>query len=121
GHWMGPKELESYNVRLLDLRRRLIPEVDATEEALRENVAARGELSTVRTHPADQAADDLDAGIAIAQNEERLLEDVEAAITRIEDGTFGLCQNCGRKISIERLNAIPYTALCIDCARRTAT
>jgi RNA polymerase-binding protein DksA len=115
---MDDKRLESYRTRLLELRRRLVREVDSTVDALRQDVIAPGDISTLPTHPADQDAEGVDAEIAIAQNEERLLEEVGAALARIEEFTFGVCVECGREISAERLNAIPYAARCIDCARR---
>ena len=69
-------------------------------------------------HPGDANVEGLDAQIEVAQNEERLLEQVEAALGRIEAGTFGNCQECGREISRERLDAVPYARLCIECARK---
>ena len=69
------------------------------------------------THPADVDVEGLDAAIGIAQNEESLLEQVEGAIERIEAGTYGVCQQCGHTIDTERLQAVPYTSGCIDCAR----
>jgi RNA polymerase-binding protein DksA len=105
---------------LLGLRKRLTRDVEMAEEALRDDVVSPGELSNLHTHPADQSVDGMDKQIAIAQNEEHLLEEVEAALERIEQGTYGTCLNCGRKIARERLEAIPYTPLCIDCARLQA-
>ena len=114
---MDRTEQADYKARLIELRRRLKREVDSTEEALREDVAAPGALSSVPTHPADRDVEGLDAEIAIAQNEEHLLEQVEAALERIESGKFGVCQQCGKPIAKQRLQALPYTPRCIDCAR----
>jgi len=44
------------------------------------------------------------------------LDQIDAAIKRIEDGSYGLCETCGMKIPKSRLDAIPYAALCIHCA-----
>jgi len=117
---MEVREQEMYKPRLVSLGKRLTRDVEMAEEALRDDVVIPGELSKVPTHAADQAVDGMDKQIAIAQNEEYLLEEVEAALERIEQGTFGTCQNCGREISSQRLDAIPYTSLCIECARRQA-
>jgi DnaK suppressor protein len=117
---MQIRELDTYKLWLVSLRKRLTRDVEMAEEALRDDVASPGELSTLHTHAADQAAEGVDEQIAIAQNEEHLLEQVEAALERIEQGTYGTCQNCGRVIARERLDAIPYTPLCIECARRQA-
>jgi DnaK suppressor protein len=115
---MKRQEQTAYRPRLLELRHRLTREVNMAEEALREDVVPPGEVSTVPSHPADVAVEGLDKEIAIAQNEEELLEHVESALERIAEGTYGLCQHCGREIGRERLNALPYAPQCIDCAKR---
>lgn len=46
------------------------------------------------------------------------LRDVERALTKIQLGTYGTCESCGRTISVERLEAIPWALLCIDCKRK---
>ncbi len=114
---MDAKEQAGHKHQLLELRNRLVREVDMAEDAMREDVVAPGEVSTMPTHPADQAAEGVDAEIAVAQNEELLLVDVEAALERIETGAYGACQQCGSPIGTERLQALPYTPRCIDCAR----
>jgi RNA polymerase-binding protein DksA len=48
------------------------------------------------------------------------LAEIEAALQRIEDGTYGICEVCGKPIGADRLSAIPWTRLCIDDQRRTA-
>ena len=114
---MDKRERAGFELQLTELRKRLLREVDSAEEALREDVVKPGEITSVPTHPADQDVEGLDSEIAISQNEELLLEQVEAAIGRIEAGTYGVCQQCGRTIDAQRLQAIPYTSRCIDCAR----
>lgn len=51
---------------------------------------------------------------------ERELSEMDAALSRIEAGDYGICRQCGGRISSERLEARPAAALCIDCARREA-
>jgi RNA polymerase-binding protein DksA len=114
---MDRKALAAYRSRLVDMRERLIVEVQATEDRIREDIVPPGEHVASPTHPGDQPAEGLHENIAIAQNEEHLLEDVEAALERIDAGKFGDCQDCGRPIGRQRLDAIPYAAWCIDCAR----
>ncbi|HZB02277.1 MAG TPA: TraR/DksA C4-type zinc finger protein [Actinomycetota bacterium] len=48
------------------------------------------------------------------------LRDVDRALDRIEDGTYGRCERCGRAISLERLEALPWAVLCIDHAQRAS-
>ena len=50
-----------------------------------------------------------------SENETQLLQMVNAALERMQDGTYGQCLNCGREIGIKRLEAVPWTHLCIDC------
>ena len=115
---MERDEQTAYKTRLLELRRRLMRSVKMAEDALREDVVPPGEVSAVPSHPADVAVEGVDEEVAIAQNEERMLEDVESALDRIEDGTYGPCQDCGQEIRRERLNALPYALHCIECAQR---
>jgi DnaK suppressor protein len=70
-------------------------------------------------HIADSATEtymrELDDGLE--ENAEHLLTEIEAALARIDDGTYGLCVRCGRPIGDERLQAVPYATLCIDDKR----
>jgi RNA polymerase-binding protein DksA len=54
----------------------------------------------------------------LGENSEQVLSEIDAALRRIEDGTYGTCTNCGREIPRERLEAQPWASLCIDCKRR---
>jgi len=69
------------------------------------------------THQADDATEAFEQtkGLAMRQNAERLLTQIERALARFEDGTYGLCDNCGRPIDPARLEALPYAQLCLDC------
>lgn len=53
----------------------------------------------------------------LGENSEEVLAQIDAALRRIEDGTYGTCTNCRREIAQERLEAYPWAALCIDCKR----
>jgi DnaK suppressor protein len=70
-------------------------------------------------HIADSASEtymrELDEGLE--ENADHLLDEIEAALRRIDDGSYGLCSACGREISVERLEAVPYATLCIDDKR----
>jgi RNA polymerase-binding protein DksA len=70
-------------------------------------------------HLADSASEtylrELDGGLE--ENAEHLLVEIDAALQRIEAGTFGLCVTCGKPIASERLEAVPYAARCIEDAR----
>lgn len=50
-----------------------------------------------------------------SENEMQLLQMVNASLQRIDDGAYGTCLNCGREIGLKRLEAVPWTHLCIEC------
>lgn len=102
--------------QLLALREKLIQRVGLLEDAIHETITPPGEISTVRTHNADSDSEGLDEDVAVARNEQALLEAVESALARMESGNYGLCQNCHQRISAERLDALPFTAFCVSCA-----
>ena len=70
-------------------------------------------------HLADSASEtymrELDGGLE--ENADHILVEIEAALSRIEAGTYGLCTNCGKSIDAERLEAVPYASLCIEDKR----
>jgi DnaK suppressor protein len=83
-------------------------------------LAESGDLSIGSgDHIADSATEtymrELDDGLE--ENAEHLLGEIDAALGRIDDGTYGLCVNCGKPIGEERLEAVPYATLCIDDKR----
>ena len=82
-----------------------------------------GEASTVGQHPADVA--DFTYQRELQQTTEKFLgrqaDQVEAAIRAREKGTYGTCQECGKHIPDERLQARPEATLCVDCQRRLET
>ncbi len=60
------------------------------------------------------------AGTATARSIAASISDIDGALARIAEGTYGICQNCGAVISALRLEALPATILCVDCASRNA-
>ena len=110
--------------RLLEERRQAI--VDAIERLHKENSGSledeTGELvsGSADQHLADTATETLEREIAntLEEHDERLLVAVDAALGRIADGTYGKCVNCGAHIPEERLEAMPWATLCIDCKRK---
>jgi RNA polymerase-binding protein DksA len=113
---MEKSRLERFRKILLELRARLVREVNQLIEALPEEMDAPGNLSHVPSHPADRDSEGVDKEIALVENEEGLLEAVDAALKRIEQGTFGNCEQCDGPIAAERLEALPHAPLCIRCA-----
>ncbi len=54
----------------------------------------------------------------LGSHSEQVLSEIEAALKRIEDGSYGTCTACGKEIASERLEAYPWASLCIDDARK---
>lgn len=67
--------------------------------------------------PTDRAAaeSDLNFVLRIRDRERRLIQKIQEALDRIEDGTYGICETCGEQIGFKRLEARPVTTQCIDC------
>jgi DnaK suppressor protein len=74
---------------------------------------------TQAQHMADAATamHDRELDYGIADNERELLGEIDAALARIEEGTYGICTTCGKPVGEERLEALPWASLCIDDAR----
>lgn len=78
---------------------------------------AAGDLSAYSLHMADMATDNYDREFALnlADNEQKVIHRIDAAIEKIDAGTFGLCEVCNKKIAKARLKVVPYAELCVPC------
>ncbi|WP_097025789.1 TraR/DksA C4-type zinc finger protein [Clostridium peptidivorans] len=83
------------------------------------NVSFLTELSLYDNHPSDMASEvyDKERGLALKGNEVNILNKINDALNRIEDRTYGKCQECGKDINEERLEFIPYAECCVNCQR----
>ena len=117
---MKKVEMKVYKERLLALRARLRGDVSQmADAALKKNrMESSGDLSSMPIHMADIGSDayEQEFTLSLMETEEGTLGAIEAALERIEDGTYGVCEECEVKIPKMRLNAIPYSALCVKCA-----
>ncbi len=59
--------------------------------------------------------------ISLVQALRSNLDEVDRALARLDDGTYGACERCGRRIDPERLEALPWATMCIDCKQKTAS
>jgi len=109
------------------LKRVLLEERSRLEEELAEIVSGNHEKpgmstheSVYRTHMADAGTDTFERArdLTLEQNVREMLARVTAALERLEAGTYGLCESCGEPIGTERLNALPYADMCIECKRK---
>jgi RNA polymerase-binding protein DksA len=117
-----PKEMAEFRTLLLAERQRLEAELDEIEErTARMSEADRAtELSSYEDHPADLASEtfEREKALAIGESVESLLNQVNTALEKLERGTFGICDACGRPIKKARLQALPFATLCLDCQDR---
>jgi RNA polymerase-binding transcription factor DksA len=111
------KELDEYRALLLVKRRQLFGMLSGMEdEALR---SSGGNLSNMPVHMADMGSDvyDQDFTLGMAETERAILAEIDAALQRIEDKTFGVCQMTGKPISKARLDAKPWAKYTIEAER----
>ncbi len=111
------KELAKFRMLLVLKRSELIGDVKNMEhEALRSNA---GSLSNLPQHMADQGSDAYDQALALdlAAVDRRLIKEIDDAIMRIDNGTYGLCELTGKPIRLERLEEIPWARHSIEAAR----
>lgn len=115
-------DFEQFRLVLQALRDRVRGDVDQLEdEALKKNRQdAGGDLSTMPIHMADIGSESFEQEftISLVESGQVTLEEIDAALARIREGTFGSCEECSRGIPKQRLKAIPYTPYCVECARK---
>ena len=120
---MTSVDTEHFRRTLLEERRRIVAAIEYLHE---ENPGSledeTGEVvsGSADNHMGDTATATFDREIdyTLEENSEHVLAAIDAALGRIDEGTFGTCRSCGRPIAPERLQAIPWTTQCIDCRRR---
>ena len=126
---MKKTELTEYRELLEEMQSRLRGDVrQLTKEALGSDRQDGGGDSKSPTHMAELGSDtfEQDFTLSLAANEQETLGEISAALQRIKDGTFGLCEICTKDgksaaqaaIPKPRLRAIPYARTCVDCARK---
>lgn len=116
-----PTDVERFRKSLSALQKRLRGDLSQmTSEALRHDDAGNSNLSNIPLHMADVGTENFDQEftLGLIENEQETLDLVDAALARIDQGTFGTCTTCGGPIARPRLEAIPYTRYCIVCARK---
>jgi RNA polymerase-binding transcription factor len=109
-------DVEQFRTALLEERKRV---QEAMQYIHDEHPDMRDEMN-LSTHLMDNAALTLEQELddTLEENSSNVLAEIDAALERIDAGTYGVCANCGQEIPPERLEALPYATLCIDCKRR---
>jgi RNA polymerase-binding protein DksA len=113
---MTKTDLTLHRRKLLALRARLQGDMTQMEDnALNKD---HNKTTSMPNHMAELGSGNFaqELTLSLLGSEQDALDRIEAAVERIEDGSFGQCEECGRKIPEPRLEAIPYAALCVRCA-----
>lgn len=114
--------LDHYKNQILIEKKQILAQIsnlddrgyEGLEHSLRDST---GELSQYDNHPADNASDtfEKEKDLGIKDNAKLTLRLIEDALHKIKTGEYGYCDDCDEKINQERLEAIPYTTLCVNC------
>ena len=117
---MAAIDTERFRAALLEERDRVAHAIQYLHEENPGSIRDETEEITLDQHLADAATETLDREIdyTLEENSEQVLQAIDAALARIDEGTFGICRTCGQPIAPERLEAIPYATQCIDCKRK---
>jgi RNA polymerase-binding transcription factor DksA len=114
-------EVRAYRHRLLALMGRLDRDrAQLKDEALRPSGGeASGSLSDVPLHLADLGSHSFEEELTLGllENEEQLIEEINGALDRLDQGIYGRCEACQQEIPKERLQALPYARYCVACTR----
>ncbi|MCY6483729.1 TraR/DksA C4-type zinc finger protein [Clostridium aestuarii] len=118
---MNKVEMNYFKSKLLRERKKVEAILKQMEEngVINSNSEMASELSFYDNHPSDIATElfDKEKGIALKKNETNVLKEIDISLQNIQSGTYGKCKECGKEISEERLNFIPYTQYCVHCKK----
>ena len=117
---MKKTEMKPYKMQLLEMRAQLRGDVSAMANSAlsKDQGTGGGSASNIPSHIADMGSDtyEQDNTLLLMNNEGETLSQIEAALERMEDRTYGICNECCKPIPKRRLEAIPYTPYCVKCA-----
>jgi RNA polymerase-binding protein DksA len=108
---MKKTQLNRFRSRLLDLRERLTGEISRMSEVVLTDAQPLGEHDRC-------VSEDPEKELELEHDEETIRREVMAALERLDRGVFGVCQQCGGPIGLERLDVMPYTPYCVQCERK---
>ena len=114
------QQLKHFRQLLITERARFVDEIRSiAKDASRNPREASGDLSAYTVHMADMAADTYERELStnLVSSEQGILYQIDDALKRIDEGMFGVCLQCGKRITMSRLKAVPYASLCINCQR----
>jgi DnaK suppressor protein len=115
-------DTEHFRQKLLEERQRVVEAISYLHDENPGTIEDETDevVGSVDNHLADTATVTVDREIdyTLEENSEHVLAEIDAALKRIDDGTFGICRTCGKPIEPERLELLPYATQCIDDKRR---
>lgn len=116
---LTPTELSTIKAELTQRKERITRDLEATDHFDIDRAFETdsvGELARYDNHPADTATDlyEREKDIALLEHAEKEIKDINHALTNIENGTYGKCEQCGKEIPVERLKALPTATHCIE-------
>ena len=117
---LGKAQLKHFRQLLITERVKFAEEIKSiAKENSKSPREASGDLTAYTVHMADMAADTYERELSmnIVSSEQEVLYQIDDALKRIDEGTFGICQQCNTPITMSRLKAVPYASLCIKCQR----
>lgn len=116
------KDLKDFKKIVLKKKEEILDDLKhISDDTLRKSQKeASGDISGYTYHMADVATDNYDRefSLGLASNERKSLYELDDALKRIEDGTFGICDDCKGMITKIRLKAVPSARLCIKCQQK---
>ncbi len=107
---MDQKDLHYFRHKLQDM----LNEIQEKGKSTLENLSGSDQTPADLADRASQESDQFFT-LRLRDRDRKLVNKIKAALERIEDGTYGICESCGQEISIPRLKARPVTTLCIEC------
>lgn len=113
------KNLKEYREKLMNVKDDLIQQINgiAKDTLMKSQKELSGDISGYSIHMADMATDNYDRefNLGLVSDERKVLLEIDDAVKRIEEKTYGMCPTCRKPIAKTRLNAIPYAKYCIVC------
>lgn len=113
-------QLKQFHQLLIAERAKVAGEIKSiAQETSKSPREASGDLSAYTVHMADMAADTYERELSmdLVSNEQAVLYQIDDALKRMDEGAYGVCQQCNKPITMTRLKAVPYASLCIQCQR----
>lgn len=118
---MTKDKLDRYRDLLTAERTRIMHNVDSLRDELSVSISDDTQESGLETHMGDVGTETFnrERDVSIEDQEERLVSEIDTALSRLDAGTYGTCIDCDAPISTHRLEALPWAVRCIDCERAT--